>query len=483
VAGGSIPVSRKPSAVALILLMPTLPVVVALGSGYVSGAVARLFLAWEAGCLGRSAPEGWFPAEAGYLWRGAQGGGAELAVEGHCMPETERRIIKSPSQFWVSPNLEDYDAVRAAFSWELASRALEGLPGGQGLNIAHAAVDRHALGAHHDQLALRWLGKNGQTRDYTYANLYELTNRFANVLRQLGVGKGERVFVVAGRVPEVYIATLGILKNRSVFCPLYSAFGPEPVRPRIDIGQPKVLVTTRTLFEGKITAIRPALPSIEHILLAADDQQPTAVTGTLDFHALMREASAQSRIGPTDPEDVALLHFTSGTTGKPKGAVHVHQAVLAHHINGQLALDLHPTDIFWCTADPGWVTGTSYGIIAPLTNGVTSIVDEADLDMERWYRILQDQRVSVWYTAPTAIRMLMKAGTEPVHRYDLRVLRFLASVGEPLNPEGVVWGQEAYGLPFHDNWWQTETGGIMIANFAALDIRPGSVEGMLTRHG
>ncbi|MBP1686781.1 MAG: acsA, partial [Deltaproteobacteria bacterium] len=187
------------------------------------------------------------------------------------------------------------------------------------------------------------------------------------------------------------------------------------------------------------------------------------------------EASGQFRIGPTDPEDVALLHFTSGTTGKPKGAVHVHQAVVAHHVTGQLALDLHPNDIFWCTADPGWVTGTSYGIIAPLTNGVTSIVDEADFDMERWYRILQDQRVSVWYTAPTAIRMLMKAGTGPVRPYDLRALRFLASVGEPLNPEGVVWGQEAYGLPFHDNWWQTETGGIMIANFAAMDIRPGSM--------
>jgi acetyl-CoA synthetase len=149
--------------------------------------------------------------------------------------------------------------------------------------------------------------------------------------------------------------------------------------------------------------------------------------------------------------------------------------VVAHHITGQLALDLHPNDNFWCTADPGWVTGTSYGIIAPLTNGVTSIVDEADFDMERWYRILQDQRVSVWYTAPTAIRMLMKAGTNPVRKYDLRALRFLASVGEPLNPEGVVWGEEAYGLPFHDNWWQTETGGIMIANFAAMDIRPGSM--------
>jgi len=177
----------------------------------------------------------------------------------------------------------------------------------------------------------------------------------------------------------------------------------------------------------------------------------------------------------TGPEDPALLHFTSGTTGTPKGALHVHAAVIAHHVSGRLALDLHPDDVFWCTADPGWVTGTSYGIVAPLTNGVSSIVDEAEFEVERWYRILEEQRVSVWYTAPTAIRMMMRAGPELARKHDLPALRFLASVGEPLNPEAVVWGQEAFGLPFHDNWWQTETGGIMIANYASMDIRPGSM--------
>ena len=172
---------------------------------------------------------------------------------------------------------------------------------------------------------------------------------------------------------------------------------------------------------------------------------------------------------------MALIHFTSGTTGRPKGAVHVHEAVVAHHVTGRLALDLHPDDIFWCTADPGWVTGTSYGIIAPLTNGVTSIVDALDFDADRWYRILERERVTVWYTAPTAIRMLMRAGAELAKGHDLSSLRFCASVGEPLNPEGVVWGQEVLGRPFHDNWWQTETGGIMVANFASMPIRPGSM--------
>ena len=180
-------------------------------------------------------------------------------------------------------------------------------------------------------------------------------------------------------------------------------------------------------------------------------------------------------IPPTDPEDMAILHFTSGTTGKPKGAIHVHAAVVAHHVTGALALDLHADDVFWCTADPGWVTGTSYGIIAPLTQGITSIVDEAEFDADRWYAILRDQQVSVWYTAPTAVRMLMRVGKETARGYALPKLRFVASVGEPLNPEAVYWGVEALGLPIHDNWWQTETGGIMVANYASMPIRPGSM--------
>jgi len=218
-----------------------------------------------------------------------------------------------------------------------------------------------------------------------------------------------------------------------------------------------------------------ALPRLEHVLLVGDDRKPTAVAGTQDYHGLLARASDRFEIGPTDPEDPALLHFTSGTTGTPKGAVHVHEAVVAHHITGKLALDLHSEDVFWCTADPGWVTGTSYGLIAPLTNGVTSVVDEGDFEAPRWYQVLEAQRVSVWYTAPTAIRMLMKAGADLARTQRFPALRFLASVGEPLNPEAVIWGQETFGLPFHDNWWQTETGGIMIANFPALDIRPGSM--------
>jgi acetyl-CoA synthetase len=384
-------------------------------------------------------------------------------------------IVKTDRDLRVAPNLPDYDRARSAFSWEQAWQQLDGLPKGRGINIAYEAIDRHAKGARANRVALRWLGKNQQSRDYTYLDLHHLTNRFANMLRNLDVGVGDRVFLLAGRVPELYIAALGALKNRSVFCPLFSAFGPEPIRTRLAIGNAKVLVTTPLLFERKVAPLLASLPELKHVLLISDDGQTAQLMGTMDLSSQLAQASDRFEIEATDPEDWALLHFTSGTTGTPKGAMHVHGAVLAHHITGQLALDLHPNDIFWCTADPGWVTGTSYGILAPLTNGVTMIVDEADFDAERWYRILQDERVSVWYTAPTAIRMMMKLGADVAREYQFPDLRFMASVGEPLNPEAVVWGRDAFGLPFHDNWWQTETGGIMIANYAALDIRPGSM--------
>jgi acetyl-CoA synthetase len=386
------------------------------------------------------------------------------------------QTIEKPRAGWaVRPNLVDYDAVCAAFSWEAARQELDGLPGGRGLNIAHEAVDRHAAGPRRDHLALRWLGRHGETRDFTYADLRDRTNRFASVLRRLGIGKGDRVFTLTGRIPELYLTALGTLKNGSVYCPLFAAFGPEPIRQRLTRGEGKLLVTTESLYRTKIAGLRAALPALTHVLVVGREGQPADIPGTLDFHRLLAEADPDFTIGPTDPEDMALLHFTSGTTGMPKGAIHVHQAVVTHYATGKYALDFHPDDVFWCTADPGWVTGTSYGIIAPLTHGITSIVDEADFDAQRWYQILQDQRVTIWYTAPTAIRMLMKVGAEVARGYDLRRLRFVASVGEPLNPEAVVWGQEALGLPIHDNWWQTETGGIMIANYAAMDIRPGSM--------
>jgi acetyl-CoA synthetase len=394
-------------------------------------------------------------------------------------PATEARafnlppIVKPTGGWAVAPNLTDYDAACQSFSWDASRAELDGLPGG-GLNIAHEAVDRHVARGAGNRVAVRWLGRSGERRELTYAKLATLTSRFANVLRSLGVGKGDVVASLAGRIPDLYVAGLGTLKNGSVFAPLFSAFGPEPIVARLTIARAQALVTTAALYERKIRPVRHLLPDLRHVLIAGDPAVPDgSETSALD--GLMAEAPDDFEIPPTGRDDLALLHFTSGTTGLPKGAMHVHDAVLSHYVTAKLALDLHPDDVFWCTADPGWVTGTSYGIVAPLAHGVTMVVDEGEFDTERWYRLLQDERVTVWYTAPTAIRMLMKAGVEAVRPYDLSALRFLGSVGEPLNPEAVAWSVKAYGRPFHDNWWQTETGGIMVANFASMDIRPGSM--------
>jgi acetyl-CoA synthetase len=382
-------------------------------------------------------------------------------------------IAKSPANWRVRPNLIDYRETRASFTWNKIREELAGLPGGQGLNIAHEAVDRHAAGPRRDHVALRWLGGNGKVRGFSYADLRGETNRFANVLRQLDVARGDRVFALAGRIPELYVAALGTLKNVSVFCPLFSAFGPEPIFQRLSRGDAKVLVTTTRLYQRKVAPLRARLPQLRYVLLA--DAEEDVNGEVLSLRRLMRNASAEFTIPPTDPEEMSVLHFTSGTTGMPKGAIHVHEAVLTHYATGKYVLDFHPGDIFWCTADPGWVTGTSYGIFAPLLHGITNLIDEADFDAERWYRILQDQKVTVWYTAPTAIRRLMRIPGEPRTQYDLSALRLIHSVGEPLNPEAVIWGRDKLGLPIHDNWWQTETGGIMIANFPAMEIRPGSM--------
>jgi acetyl-CoA synthetase len=243
----------------------------------------------------------------------------------------------------------------------------------------------------------------------------------------------------------------------------------------MSIGQARVLVTTAALYARKVVGLRASLPDLAHVLIADLDAHAPAPEGTQNLQTLMAQASDTFTIAATQPEDLALLHFTSGTTGRPKGAMHVHEAVIAHQATAGYALDLRPEDVFWCTADPGWVTGTSYGIVAPLVIGATMLVDEQEFDAERWYRTLQNEGVTVWYTAPTAIRMMMKLGAERVRQYRYPDLRFMASVGEPLNSEAVIWSNAAFGMPFHDNWWQTETGGIMIANFAACDVKPGSM--------
>ncbi len=360
------------------------------------------------------------------------------------------------------------------FAWEAARDLLDGLPAG-GLNIAYEAVDRHVQHGRGDVLAFRFLSDEGPDVDISYADLQARTNRFANVLNALDVAPGSLVFTLSGRHPDVYVAMLGALKARCGVAPLFSAFGPEPVRQRMSAGSGTVLVTTASAYRQKVLPVRDQLPDLAHVLLIGPGAVAVPEDGVAVLDELMAAASPEYAIPPTDPEDTAFVHFTSGTTGTPKGAVHVHEACVAHHATGRSVLDLHLGDVYWCTADPGWVTGTSYGLVAPLTCGVTCIVDEAEFDAVRWYRNLEEQKVTVWYTAPTALRMLMKAGPVAHQGVDLSGVRHVCSVGEPLNPEVVLWGQRELGMDIHDTWWQTETGAIMVANVPGLDIRPGSM--------
>jgi acetyl-CoA synthetase len=357
----------------------------------------------------------------------------------------------------------------AGADWAEARRLIDGWRGG--INIAHEALDRHVAGGHGEQVAIRWLPKTGPCQDFTYAHMADMAARFASVLAAHGLGKGDSVFALMGRVPDLYATALGTLKAGLVFTPLFSAFGPEPIRTRMEIGRATVLVTTAALYKRKIAAWRAEIPTLRLVLILGED----APEGCVALGPAMRDADPRFETAATAPEDPALIHFTSGTTGRPKGAVHVHDAVIYHAFSGREALRLTPGTIYWCTADPGWVTGTSYGIISPLVNRVTMLVDEAEFDLDRWYGTIEREKVEVWYSAPTAIRMMMRAGAAAAAQYDFASLEFLASVGEPLNPEAVVWSEKVFGKPFHDNWWQTETGGIMIANRPGATVRPGSM--------
>ena len=384
----------------------------------------------------------------------------------------EKWIEKDVEKFRKVPNLADYEQDYDTFCWEDITCEFEGLPSG-GLNIAHEAIDRHANSELRDKTALIWLSQDGDRVAYTFSQMKKESAKFANVLKTLGLLKGERVFTLSSRIPELYISVIGILKNQNVLCPLFSQFGPQPILQRLLRGDAKVILTTQRLFKKKITPILDELPDLSYILLFDADEHVSETV--LSFSKLMSEASDEFEIPPTDSEDMSILHFTSGTTGMPKGVVHVHKAIYTHWVSAKYVLDLHVDDIYWCSADPGWVTGTSYGIIAPWIHGVTNIVDEGEFDAARWYKILQDEKVSVWYTAPTAIRRLMRIDSEPTNDYDLSQLRLIQSVGEPLNPEAVIWGEKKLKLPIHDNWWQTETGGMMIANFISQTVRPGSM--------
>lgn len=366
-------------------------------------------------------------------------------------------------------NMKDYEETYRNFDWKEVEKTFSWYETGK-VNAAYEAIDRHAESDRRDKIALYYSDANREEQ-YTFLEMKEKSDRFGNVLRKLGIKKGDRVFVFMPRSPELYFSVLGAIKIGAIVGPLFEAFMEAAVRDRLADSEAVALVTTPQLLERVPVKELPALKHI--ILVGATEENPGE--GYVDFHKEMEAASPELEIEWVDREDPMLIHYTSGSTGKPKGVLHVHNAMIQHYQTGKWVLDLQEDDVYWCTADPGWVTGTSYGIFAPWLNGVTNVIRGGRFSPDDWYRTLEKYGVTVWYSAPTAFRMLMGAGEEVVRKYDLSKVRHILSVGEPLNPEVVRWGVKVFGRRIHDTWWQTETGGILIANYPCMDIKPGSM--------
>ncbi|MFH1680391.1 MAG: acetate--CoA ligase [Candidatus Eisenbacteria bacterium] len=368
-------------------------------------------------------------------------------------------------------NIADPETRRRSFSWDDARGEL-GFPE-EPHNIGWYCSDRICEKGKGEKTALIWEAVDGTVRRWSFNDLRVYSNAYAEFLTGLGLGPGDRVAIFLERVPELYIGMLGGLKAGLIMQPLFSAFGEEALEKRISNSEASAILTCRKLT-FRVRKIRERCRSLRHVIVC-DPGDLAMQDGEVEFGLEAAKPVESFATHPVGPETASILHYTSGTTGMPKGALHVHGSLPAQALTSKWVLDIKDEDVYWCTADPGWVTGTSYGILGPWALGATQYVLEAGFIIDRWYKAIQRQKITVWYSAPTAIRMLMKDGEAKAKQYDLSSLRHLCSVGEPLNPEAVVWSERAYGLPFHDTWWQTETGCIQVTNLPGMEIRPGSM--------
>ncbi|UNL84513.1 acetate--CoA ligase [Priestia koreensis] len=365
-------------------------------------------------------------------------------------------------------NLQDYEQTYKTFNWSEVEKEFSWSKTGK-INVAHEAIDRHANSYRKNKVALYY--RDGERNEkYTYKEMKDFSDKAANVFKQADVEKGDRIFIFMPRSPELYFAVLGAIKVGAIVGPLFEAFMEGAVKDRLEDSEAKVLVTTSALLERVPVE---SLPHLKHVLLVGDDIEEKGIY--LDFKSRLQKASKRIEIEWMNREDGLILHYTSGSTGKPKGVLHVHNAMIQHYQTAKWVLDLKDEDIFWCTADPGWVTGTAYGIFGPWLVGASNVIIGGRFSPENWYKAIEDYGVTVWYSAPTAFRMLMGAGDELVKQYDLSSLRHVLSVGEPLNPEVVRWGVKVFDNRIHDTWWMTETGGQVICNYPAIEIKPGSM--------
>lgn len=370
-------------------------------------------------------------------------------------------------------HIGSYDERIKNFDWSIAEKELDYKPGNI-INIGWYCTDRICEMGKANKKALIWEGLGGVEKSYTYNDIRLASNTIGQFLRDLGIKPEDRVCLFMDKIPELYLGFLGILKMGAIAQPLFSAFGDESLFIRLENAQTRAIITQKK-HAPKVRKIIDKMPYLEYIIIV--DHDPAKPLGprevTFDLERLPKVDKFE--IHPTVAESPSVLHYTSGTTGQPKGVKHVHYSLISQYLTTKWVLDLHDNDIYWCTADPGWVTGTSYGIIGAFSNGVTQCVLDTGFSAENWYKFIEKYRVTVWYSAPTAIRSLMKAGEEVVKKFDLSSLRHLASVGEPLNSEAVIWSEKVFGKPFLDTYWQTETGSMVITNFPGMKIKPGSM--------
>ncbi|HAF27837.1 MAG TPA: acetate--CoA ligase [Bacteroidales bacterium] len=370
-------------------------------------------------------------------------------------------------------NIGSYEKRLENFDWSIAEKELD-YKNGDNINIGWYCSDRICQMGKAEKSALIWEGLGGVEKQFTFNDIRLRSNTIAAFLKNLGIQNEDRVCLFMDKIPELYIGFLGILKLGAVAQPLFSAFGDESLHVRLDNAETTAIITQRK-HVSKIRKILDKMPYLKHIILVDYDGSKPLQEREIAFNMEATEFVEDFKSFPTKAESPSVLHYTSGTTGQPKGVKHVHYSLISQYLTTKWVLDLHEDDIYWCTADPGWVTGTSYGIIGPWSLGITQCVLDTGFSAESWYKFIEKRRISMWYSAPTAIRSLMKAGEEIIKHYDLSSLRHLASVGEPLNAEAVIWSEKVFGKAFLDTYWQTETGSMMLTNYPGMKIKPGSM--------